>query len=324
MSNLSGVSNWVTMVREPYSDLPQRLTEAIEDDVLEKLQGWRQMVSVFRERYNTLPEDQLPSWIATTEGGSAVIPVLWAQQYMSEIEVRAWHRLFACASSQLASIAQKHWNVHKANADDTVELTDVLEYLPIAFLFVLGNYNPYAEVEDHEVDFSSGNDKNVRLTTWIHIEGPRHIKKYIQQEMYNIGNKASYMHRLRSQVNQLQDTAVTTTGSKMPHNEIVDEIQSSTYYGQTITRESLSNNIRHAQQQYTTVSTEAPVSPGSQESAQVGDMLKSNALSSGETGSAHYILSRTAYNSALQCAIEKLLFTDEELSVDEQFVFNSQ
>lgn len=300
------------------------MTVDVEDKALSKLQHWRQMVNVFRDRYKKLPDQNLPEWVVNSTGGSSVIPVLWAQKYMSEEEAQAWHRLFTCASSQLASIAQKHWNVHKNTADQTVDLNDVLEYLPIAFLFVLGNYNPYASTENHAVDFSSDTDKNVRLSTWIHIEAPRHIKKYIQQEMYNIGNKASYMHRLRSQVQQLQDRSLTATGTRMPHDDVVDEIQSSTYYGQTISQRSLSDNIRQAEKTYTTVSTEAPVTPNAPDSAPIGDMLASAPTADFDTENAKYLLSRVAYNGELESAVYKLLFTDDQLTVDEQFVFNAE
>lgn len=313
------IEAWIDKIHDQYPHLPNRLTAEIENRNLDRLQDWRARVEKLREDYD---KADVPDELKHLPGGRLVIPAVMSVEDMTDDEIEAWHELFACVAAQMAKMAHKYWRAHSKNGQNSLVLADILDYLPIVFLYVLSSYEA-DRGNEHEDDFSSDGDR-IRLTTWISIEGRRHINKYLQTCAYVIGRGSSYLHRLRGRLRQIKNEKYVQDGEYPSRQELIDEIEETTYYGKTVSRRTLNKRVSELEGSYQVVSTDAPAGKNEDESFTYGDMVSdySQPSQAERLDGFNYILGATEGKpNALQSACLKILRTNEPLTVEEQYYF---
>lgn len=320
------ITDWVSRIRDRRPELPDRLTLEIERDRLEKLSNWRERVAQLREAYEEMEEEEIPDEIEDLAGGKVVVPAMMAMDDMTEEEVDAWHDLFACVAPQMAKIAHKYWRAHSGD-DSTLVLADVLDYLPIVFLYVLSNYDEDRSGEGDRT-FAAEEDRT-RLTTWITIESRRHIKEYLQSCAYLVGPGSSYLHRLKSQVRRIEREHYAQEGEPPTHDDVKGKIKTQSHYARSVSEEALDRRLREVRSGTTIVSAEDPVenqSSGDNE-VQYKNILPAKQDLIDEdlqelASIMEYVKSRTDDQDRIR-ACRRVLNSTTPLTIEERYAFQS-
>jgi hypothetical protein len=331
----TSIEDWVIDVRQEYPDLPDELNLEIERRELKKLQPWLERVREYKDRYDEIPDEEIPREIQDMPGESQVVPVMMMVDSMTKEQVEAWHRLFSCVAAQLADIAYGYWQAHGQGEESKLTMIDVLDYLPLVFLIVLGNYdgNRYGGENDNEDNYTGSHggefaaeEGRTRLITYLQLQAKYHIRTYVQTIAYAVDRGASYMHRLRGKIKSIKNREYVESGQEPTTSEIVDEVAEDTHYGRTVSEDRLQEKVQELDGSYQVRSTNAPV--GGQdgdedESMTLGSMIPSNNHDerNAQIDAVEYILRRTDEGSTLQDACLKILTTTEELTPPEQHAF---
>jgi len=317
------ITDWISQIREKHPDLPKRLTLEVERSRLERLRSWRTRVAKLREAYDDLPEKIIPDALQELSGGRVVVPAMMSIDTMTDDEVEAWHELFACVVPQMTDLAQKYWQAHDGEKSSLV-MADVLQHLPIVFLYVLSNYDETRQ-GDNDGEFAE-EEGRTRLTTWITIEARRHIKGYLQSSAYLIGPGSSYLHRLRSQMRKIQNDHYAQHGEYPDHEKLIDDVKHQSYYGRSVSREALSSRLRELQTGTSIVSTDAPVDGEGENDVQYKDVMGSEPdvaddEMSKQADAHEYVRERTESEATRREACMKVLTSTETLTVEERYHF---
>lgn len=330
----SSIEEWVIQIREQYPDLPDELSLEIENRELEKLQPWLDSVRELRERYDEIPDEDIPQEIQDMPGESQVVPVMMKVEEMTDEQVEAWHRLFSCVAAQMADIAYGYWQAHGQGEESKLDLVDVLDYLPLVFLIVLGTYDGsrYGGDTDNEDNYTGKHEGEfaeqeggTRLITWIQLQANYHIRTYVQTVAYAVDRGASYLHRLRGKIKSIKNREYVESGEEPTTSEIVEEVSQETHYGRNVSEERLREKVQQLDGSYQVRSTDAPVGgpDGDDESMTLGSMIPDDHRDerSREIDATEYVLRRTENESDLQAACLKILSSNEELTPQERHVF---
>lgn len=315
----TSTQEWVAALKAAYPHLPNALNIDLEIKCLERLERWFTHVNELREYYDKIDRDELPESVRNEPGKRQVIPVLMSLEHMTQDEVDAWHTLFVCLSAQLADIGTGHWKIHNKRTS-TMSLADVLNYLPIIFLFVLSSFNPFPGVGKHEKNFSHSKDGRVRLITWVTVDTRRHIATYLQQHLYTIRKGSGYIQRLRSSIRKLQNAQLTSEGRMPTTDELIDSL-AKTHQGQIVKKATLSTHVQN-------LLAEQPVISLSETTGN-NENVRSDTLDQTIEGDYYDIEeifdpatdleTDISNNPSLKSACNKLLHTDEVLTYMEMF-----
>lgn len=319
------IQTWVNSLKCAYPHLPDRLTIEVEKENIARLQRWYDELKILREKYDALGDEFLPDHLQGETGKRQMIPALMSVENMTRDENEARHELFTCLSAQMAKIAHKYWRTHSNGA--IMEINDVLNYLPIVFLYVLSSYDPYPQGKNpktnHGRNFAHSDKGRVRLITWVHIECRRHINTYLQQNAYMIREGSNYMHRLRRQLRQLQEEKLNETGYEATTTELVDGLKD-THYGSLVKTSTLTGHVKTLTTPTSILSFDAPVSHtgGSDSEATIGDYIEDKGQHQTSTESL-YDPSEELFESIedkhLAAAAEKLCYGSAVLSLKERY-----
>lgn len=320
----STTQRWVSTLKGAYPDLPDNLTLAVEKKNLQILSRWFTHIEELRIKYDSMDKADLPVELQDETGKRQIIPVLLSLDTMPASEIRAWHELFVCLSAHMSEIAYTYWRTH-ASGTSTVSLEDVLNYLPVVFLYVLSSYKEYPTKTNPDKEtreqFSHAEDGRVRLITWVHIEARRHINTYLQHHAYTVRYGSGYTHRLRQTVSKLQSRSLTTAGRNLTKEELVEQI-STTHYGQIVSRDTLADHVVDVLTSDTTVSLHEPVGSdksGGGQSMTFEDLVSRDDLDiQGEVyDPCAWLEARVAGVPALARAIDKVLYGGQPLTYSE-------
>jgi hypothetical protein len=214
-------------------------------------------------------------------------------------------------------------------------MVDVLDYLPIVFLIVLGNYdgtryggdtkNADNYTGQHDGEFAE-QDGGTRLITWIQLQANYHIRTYVQTVAYAVDRGASYLHRLRGKIRSIKNREYVESGREPTTSEVVNEVAEATHYGRNVSKDRLRDKVQQLDSSFQVKSTDAPVGgrEGEDSSMTLGSMISNEPPQderSAEIDGAEYVLRRTEDGSVLQTACLKILTSSEELTPPEQHVF---
>jgi hypothetical protein len=316
----STVESWVRQLMEAYPDAPDSLTTDHEKKNLDRLEGWFDRLEEIRSAWDEIDTDELdlPESFDQIGGGRQVIPVLMTIEDFSPEEKRAWHNLFVPVSAMMAKIAHGYWQSH-GGTQTSLSLEDMLDYLPIVFLYVLSSYDPDRKTEEYEDDFSDDVNR-IRLTTWVHRDTRRHIRSYLQQHLYIVDRGSGYIHRLRHRIHQIRGEKYADDGEEPTREEIVDELKS-TSEGEDTSRGQLEKHVNRLTGDETVASMDEPVSgsSGSDNDLTHGDLMTTGAQNVERFYQPlEYLMERTDEIEPLRSACEKIATTGEPLTFRER------
>jgi len=253
------VKDWLESLKEAYPHLPDNLPTDKEKENLLKLERWFKHIEELREYYDDVGKKELDEKYQDEPGRRQIIPVLMSLDDMSPEEVKAWHEMFICLAASMVHLSFGYWNTHNGQGDATLDLGDLLGYLPVVFLYVLSSYKPYPSDKrfsrEHErVAYEKENDltekeiakidkSRIKLITWVYTESRRHINTYMQQIAYNIKYGSGYTHRLQQLILDIVNTYETDEGRYPTDEEVVTELRK-TRYGKLLKKESLMKHVR--------------------------------------------------------------------------------
>lgn len=322
MSSTVDLDQWISQVQDDFPDTPNRLTLEVEEEELKRLTDWKERLEALRSEYEDKGDEALPHWLRGMPGGSLTKPVLWSATSMSDEEKEAWHRLFSCVVGQMADIALDYWNSQEESRGSAVSVADVLDYLPVVFLYVLGSYDEHYGYESHDEDFSKDDDR-VRLTTWVGIETPKHIRVYMRTIGYVLDRGSQTIHRVRAAVRKAQQKIQEEKERQARKDEIVDYVSEETGYGSRVSKGTVEKRVRDVAASRHVVSTEKPVGGDEDEgeSRTIGQQIADSPSSTGHHVDIYTYLRDRVSDSAKRHACLKLLDTEEDLDVNEQFWF---
>jgi hypothetical protein len=314
---------WVSALKSAYPHLPDSLSIDVEKANLAVLKDWFARVQALRIEYDQMDKSELPEELQDETGKRQIIPVLLSLDSMSPQEIQAWHELFVCLSAHMADIAYTYWRTH-ASSGSAVSLEDVLNYLPVVFLYVLSSYKEYPQGaptdEENREDFSHADDGRVRLITWVHIEARRHINTYLQHYAYTVRYGSGYTHRLRQTITKLQAKSLTSEGRTLTKDEVVTEVRK-THYGQIVSASTLADHVGDVMTSESTVSLSDPMGSGSDTT---GSPTFEDILSSHDVDIQHdvydpcsWLEERVAPVGALRDAVSKVLYGGAPLTFSE-------
>lgn len=321
MAKQSNVKEWVGQLKDAYPDAPSHLTAEHEIENMEALSGWFDRIESIREAWDEVDEEEidLPDSFDADEGGRQVLPVLMTIEDMTPEEKKAWHNLFVPISAMMADISHGYWESHGGD-QTSLSFQDLLNYLPVIFLYVLSSYDPHRAGGDHEEDFSDDTDR-IRLTTWVHQDTRRHIRSYLQQHLHVVGQGSGYIHRLRRRIREIRNESYTSEGREPNHEEIVDALKN-TGEGRDTSREKLREHVEDLSKQSGVRSMSDPVSgPGQSEND-----LTFGDLATTDSGAVEHLYDPEEYLEErigdqlkpLMSACKKLAFGDEALTFRER------
>lgn len=319
------VDDWLADVQRQFPDTPDRLTREFEIQELKKLSDWKTRLEALRDRYKEEGDEAVPLWLQDVPGGSLTKPVLWSATTMTGEERDAWHRLFSCVAGQLADHALDYWQDHHNSSESAISLADVLNYLPIVFLYVLGSYDASREHSDHEGGFAESEDR-VRLTTWVGIEASQHIRTYVRTIAYVVDRGSQTLHRVRTAVRRAQREIYDRKERKARQDEIVDYVADQTGYGSRVSRGTVEDRVSDVIDRQQVVSTEKPVGGSDnpepdRDARTLGDQISSRAVGRDYHVDIYEYLRGRIGNARKREACLKLLDTKEKLTPDERFWF---
>ena len=221
MNDKQSIRAWVAELKASYPYLPDHLSIEVEKDRLATLQPWFARIHRLRKLYDEMDRTELPDELREA-GKRQVVPVLMGLEYMTDEEVKAWHELFVCLSAMMADLAFDYYKTHLQTKNASMTLIDVLNYLPVVFLYVLSSYDP-TRGGDHDNDFSK-EDGRVRLITWVWRDARRHINSYLQQHAYTVKRGSGAVHRLKSKLLQAQQALADRLQRDPRPEEVVEYV----------------------------------------------------------------------------------------------------
>lgn len=316
----STVKEWVGQLKESYPEAPNSLTTEHEKKNLDRLERWFDELEKIRLAWDDLDKEklELPDSFEEIGGGRQVIPVLMTVNDLSPKEKKAWHNLFVPVSAMMARIAHGYWRRHGGN-QATLSMQDILDYLPVVFLYVLSSYDPDRKTDNHEEDFSDDVDR-IRLTTWVHRDTRRHIKEYLQQHLHVVGRGSGYIHRLRNRIRQIQNEEYVEEGEMPNREEIIDELKE-TSEGEDTSRKQLEEHVTNLTGDENVASMNEPVSgsQGSDDDLTHADLITAHSADIERFyNPIEYLEERTSEIEPLQQACKKIAVTGEALTFRER------
>jgi DNA-directed RNA polymerase specialized sigma subunit len=189
-----------------------------------------------------------------------------------------------------------------------MSLEDILNYLPVVFLYVLSSYNPYPGREEHDEDFSH-DDGRVRLSTWVHIDMKRHIDSYLRQHAYAVKPGSTEMQRLHQRIVEKREELTALNGGRRPTREQIaeamDESISPSEYAAIMNNDVLSLDTKCRKQDEDEETTHA-------------DMLEARPDNVERSYNPRIYLKKRASTPELKEAVDKILYSDESLTSEEK------
>lgn len=266
---------WVASVKRAYPHLPATLSLELETEMIGKLGRWFQHIQELRQLFDQVDRDSLPEWVRDEPGKRQIIPVLLSLDDMTEEEVQSWHVLFVCLSAQLADIGTAYWRSQYSHSK-TLSLHDVLNYLPVVFLYVLSSYEPRRPVKEHSENFAHS-DGRIRLITWVSIDTRRHILSYLQQHIATVRQGSGFVQRLRQAVLAVQRRKFVKDGVLLQTDDLVTELKD-THQGSVVSEAKLREHLIDILTTQPIISLDEPVTnrKAEQHSTTVGDFLEAD------------------------------------------------
>jgi len=218
----------------------------------------------------------------------------------------------------MAKIAHQYWQSHGGD-QTTLSLEDVLDYLPIVFLYVLSSYDPRRQTSSYEDDFSEEEDW-IRLTTWVHRDTRRHIRSYLHQHLYLVSRGSGYIHRLRHRIREIRSESYSEDGSEPHREEIVEELKK-TSEGEDTSREQLQEHVDRLTGDESVKSIDEPVSgsPDDDNDLTHKDLATSSAQNVERFyNPIEYLEERTSEIGPLQSACKKIAASNDVLTFRER------
>jgi hypothetical protein len=316
----STIEAWVGQLKDSYPDAPDELEVGHEKTQLDALSGWFEELQGIRSAWDEIEKGDfdLPESFDQVGGGRQIIPVLMTIESFTPAEKKAWHNLFVPVSAMMADIAYGYWRSHGGD-QTSLSMEDILDYLPIVFLYVLSSYDPHRATEEHETDFSDDVDR-VRLTTWVHRDTRRHIRSYLQQHLYVVGRGSGYIHRLRHRIREIKSEERSKDGNMPTREKIVDELKE-TSEGENTSREQLEKHVTRLSGDENVSSMDEPVSgPNDSESGLTHKDLTTSSAQDVERfyNPLQYLKDRTGEIGPLQSACIKIATSDKALTFRER------
>lgn len=322
MTEQTTVNDWVAGLKNSYPNLPETLTLGVEKANLVKLKRWFSDVKSIRDSYTKEEKAKLSDEFPNELGKRQIIPVLASLDNMTPEEIRAWHELFVCLSANLANIGHRYWKVHQAKSP-SMGLEDILNYLPIVFLYILSSYKEYPPggKKEHADSFRQNDDGRVKLITWVNMESRRHVKSYIEYHATTVRQGSGFLHRLKQTVASLQNTKYASTGQYATAEELADMLDG-THQGSIVSKEKLVEHIEASMLSTKSVSLSDVITSSGSNSSSV--MTYEDTMSNEDIDLEGSIFdpvslleNRIRTNSKISQAVEKLLHTESKLTITE-------